>query len=216
MSEPDRRDQLLLKMYDQMFSDINRHILVVWQSVGVLVGAFAIFALTEKRIITIDVATALVVLLAAWLVAHLYDAAYWYNRNLTIIANIERQFLVKDDLKLVHYYFGKHRPNNPMLTHLKIQYALAVGLVAIVLGWHFLAQVVPGFGAPWATFDPLRAVPYATTIAAVGYLARLRRQRNKSYTEFVTNSPGMNVDVAGIQYGVGHGFPDVPLAKPPS
>lgn len=42
------REDLLLKMYDQMFNDINRHIMVVWQSVGVLVGAFAVFALVEK------------------------------------------------------------------------------------------------------------------------------------------------------------------------
>jgi hypothetical protein len=32
--------------------------------------------------------------------------SYWYNRNLVIIANIERQFLGR---KEIHYYFGKHR-----------------------------------------------------------------------------------------------------------
>ncbi len=104
-----KRDEFLLHMYDQMFNDINTHILVVWQSVGVLVGAFAIFALTEKQIITLDIAAALIVLLAAWLIGHIYDASYWYNRNLVIIANIERQFLAAADLKEVHYYFGKHR-----------------------------------------------------------------------------------------------------------
>ena len=45
------RKEFLLKMYDQMFNDINTHILVVWQSVGVVVGAFAVFALVEKNII---------------------------------------------------------------------------------------------------------------------------------------------------------------------
>jgi len=73
-------------MYKQMFNDINRHIVVIWQSVGVLLGAFTLFALVEKQVIPLDVASALLVLIAAWLTAHLYDASYWYNRNLVIIA----------------------------------------------------------------------------------------------------------------------------------
>src|SRR5690348_12295057 len=90
---PKNREEFLMRVYDQMFNDIDTHILVVWQSVGVLVGAFAIFALTEKQVITLDVAASLIILIAAWLIGHLYDASYWYNRNLVIIANIERQFL---------------------------------------------------------------------------------------------------------------------------
>ena len=86
----DHRKEFLLKMYDQMFNDINTHILVVWQSVGVVVGAFAVFALAEKNIIPIDYACSLMIILCAWLLANLYDSSYWYNRNLVIIANIER------------------------------------------------------------------------------------------------------------------------------
>src|SRR5690348_7244971 len=69
-SMTEERRELLLHMYDQMFNDIDRHILVVWQSIGVLIGAFAVFALTEKQIITIDIATSLVLLLCGWLIAH--------------------------------------------------------------------------------------------------------------------------------------------------
>ena len=53
--------------------------------------------------------------------ANLIDSSYWYNRNLVIIANIERQFLELKDLKEIHYYFGAHRPKNKMITHLKVQ-----------------------------------------------------------------------------------------------
>src|SRR5919206_2459258 len=91
------RREFLLKMYDQMFNDINRHILTVWQSVGVLIGAFAIFALAEKGVLSTDIATTMIVLLSAWLLAHLHDSSYWYNRNLVIIGNIERQFLRQED-----------------------------------------------------------------------------------------------------------------------
>ena len=142
-----------MRMYDQMFNDINTHILVVWQSVGVLVGAFAILALTEKQIITLDIAASLIVLIAAWLIGHLYDASYWYNRNLVIIANIERQFLTQSDLRDVHYYFGKHRRKGSMIMHLKIQYALALGIAFIVVVFHFFARIASGIGGQCA---PLR------------------------------------------------------------
>ena len=95
----DNREEFLVEMYKQMFNDINRHIMVVWQSVGVLISAFAIFALVEKNVISSDIATSIIILLCAWLYAHLVDSGYWYNRNLAIIANIERQFLKKEDLR---------------------------------------------------------------------------------------------------------------------
>jgi hypothetical protein len=34
-----KRPEFLIEMYKQMLNDINTHILVVWQSVGVLVGS---------------------------------------------------------------------------------------------------------------------------------------------------------------------------------
>ena len=147
------RSDFLLKMYDQMFNDINTHILVVWQSVAVVVGAFAILGLAEKSIISLDLAVSLIVLLAGWLLAHLYDASYWYNRNLIIIANIERQFLHREDLKNIHYYFGKHRAKTAMLTHSRIQYYLGVSIALLFLGFHFVTRVVPGIGTPPSNFQ---------------------------------------------------------------
>lgn len=200
------RKEFLLKMYDQMFNDINTHILVVWQSVGVLIGAFAIFALAEKQIISFDVATALMVLVASWLLAHLLDASYWYNRNLVIIANIERQFLRDSDLREIHYYFGEHRPKNRMITHLRIQYALGISIAAIMLALHFVTRVLPQFSQSASPLEPQRFLPYIVVVAAIVFLATLARTKRKSYEEFVKNSPGAAVDTAGIEYGAGHGF----------
>lgn len=205
MSPPliSHRKELLLAMYDQMFKDIDTHILVVWQSVGVLVGAFAIFALAEKNIISLDVASSLIVLLGGWLLAHLYDASYWYNRNLVIIANIERQFLSQEDLKQIHYYFGEHR-SNKMIKHLRIQYALGIGVMAIIMGFHFSARVWPNVNAPGAKFEFLRALPYLVLIGTGIFLLWLKGNRDDSYTEFKRNSPGISVATTGIKYGVGH------------
>jgi hypothetical protein len=202
--ESDRKE-FLIQMYNQMFNDINRHILVVWQSIGTLVGAFALLALVEKSVLSVDVAVALIILLTAWLFAHLLDAGYWYNRNLVIIANIERQFLMSDDLRKIQYYFGAHRPKNRMLTHLKIQGALGIGLVLLMLIYHATERVVPGLSMALTAFEASRTLPYVTLVVCLLYLHNLRKSRDADYQEFVTNSPGETVDTAGIAFGPGHG-----------
>jgi hypothetical protein len=204
MSMEHDRKEFLLKMYDQMFNDINTHILVVWQSVGVVVGAFAVFALVEKNIIPMDYACTLMVTLCAWLFANLYDASYWYNRNLVIIANIERQFLSSDDLKEIHYYFGKHREKSAMLTHLRIQYALGLGIASLFILYHFIGRVLPGVHSPIGGFELSRSLPYIAAAAWAIFLWFLRKNRIESYQEFLENSPGIEVKTAGIKYGIGH------------
>ena len=201
-----RRDEFLIHMYDQMFNDINRHIMVVWQSIGLVIGAFAIFALAEKEIVPVDFAVALILLISGWSLSHLEDASYWYNRNLAIIGNIERAFLEKQDLHDIHYYFGKHRPDNKMIGHLKIQYALGVSIIIVVLLFHFNTRVVPGFDLPKTAFDPMKALPYAVTVGNVIYLLWFRKNRKRSYLEFIQNSPGKSVDTTDMNYGPGHGF----------
>jgi len=202
----DARKELLLRMYDQMFNDINRHIIVIWQSVGVIIGAFALLSLGIRDIIPIDLASALIVLLAGWVLAHVYDAGYWYNRNLVIIANIERQFLSRDDLNEVHYYFGAHRPKNKMMTHLGIQWALGLGVAVLVLLYHFLTEVLPGFGQPITSFEPLRTLPYLFGLVVFVYVANLREKRLSDYDEFLKNSPGKDIDASNVDFGGGHGY----------
>lgn len=198
------RKEFLMHMYDQMLNDINRHILVVWQSVGVVIGAFALFGLAERSILPLDVSVGLIALIGLWLVAHLEDAGYWYNRNLAIISNIERQFLKKSDLKNIHYYFGKHRRTNVMLTHLKIQYLFGIGIIFLVILYHFLKRVVPGFGASWSNFEPIRCLPYLMVVIGTIVVIRLQRKMKKKYAEFMQNSPGIEVDTEGIVYDEGH------------
>jgi hypothetical protein len=200
----DYRKEFLLRMYDQMFNDIDTHILVIWQSVGVVVGAFAVFALVEKNIIPMDYACSLMVMLSAWLIAHLYDASYWYNRNLVIIANIERQFLSGTDLKDIHYYFGKHRAKAAMLTHLKIQYGLGIGIALLFTSYHFVARVLPGIHEPVQNFEFPRSLPYLFILLSFFLLKWLRSNRIQSYNEFLSNSPGITIATIGVTYGVGH------------
>jgi hypothetical protein len=200
------RRELLLRMYDQMFNDIDRHINIVWQPITVLVGSAALLVAGTQQLISIDIAVALVILLVGWLIATIYDSSYWYNRNLVIIANIERQFLRQSDLTEIHYYFGAHRRKQSMLTHLRIQWLLALGIGLISLAYHIVSQRLSLFcwisnhssGCPVEVL-----IPYVVVGAAIwGYVVKW--QRGKSYENFIKNSPGIKIDTTGIEYGIGH------------
>jgi hypothetical protein len=205
------RSDFLIAMYNQMMNDINRHIVVVWQSVSVLIGAFAAWSLIEKRIISLDMAATLIVIIAIWVIAHVYDAAYWYNRNFVIIANIERQFLTKKDLREIHYYFGAHRSKNSMLTHLKLQMFLAIGVAALVLGIQFFDTIWPAL-PDLCAIPSVSYVPWLTALVGVGVWYYRRDLAQRKYSEFLENSPGKSIDTSGITFGVGH--PTDPRSSP--
>jgi hypothetical protein len=201
-----KRPEFLIETYKQMMADINRHITVVWQAIGIVIGSFAVMGLVEKKVLSLDFAVSLLVGICAWSLALTLDSSYWYNRNLCIIANIERLFLRREDLREVHYYFGAHRPTNRMITTLRVQTAFSLGIASLVILYHFLVQVAPYLKQPWSSLDPLRAIPYIVGIICSALLLRFRTKRNADYDEFLRNSPGIDVDREGIDYGGGHGF----------
>lgn len=201
----DDRKTFLMEMYRQMFADINRQMTVVWQAVSVVVGAFALLALVEKDIIPLDVAISLIIILSSWMYAHMLDGGYWYNRNLVIIANIERQFLIQSDLRDVQFYFGKHRSDkNKMISYFRIQAGLAFAIATLVLVFHFAKRVLPGFGLPFDAFDPSRMLPYVAAVGSVIICSMLAHDRRRAYENFRRNSPGIDVDTKSVDFGPGH------------
>ena len=189
----DRRDNFLIAMYSQLWSNINRHITVVWQSVGILAGAFALFALVEKHTLSFDWACGLMLLIAGWVVAHTYDANTWFNRNITIVANIERQFLRSEDAKEIHFYFTEHRASGDMLDHFKVHRAFGVAIGSLILLYHFFTRVVPGIGQPMSNFDPNRTVPYVVCLAVVLWIMAFKAERQKKINSLLAKSPGLVV-----------------------
>lgn len=199
------RSDFLLRMYEQMFRDIAQAYTVVWQSAATVFASFAAIALAANGILPFDLAVAVVLLVLVWFGLNVIECAYWYNRNICIIANIEKQFLLASDLKDVQYYFGSHRPDNKTISHLRNQNFLACGLGVLIVGYHFLVRVLPGVTAAGGVFEPMRTIPYIVAVVGLWYLARRQAKRDEAYREFLTNSPGASVDTTGVSYGVGHG-----------
>lgn len=120
--------EFLMRMYDQMWSNINRHINVAWQAVGVIGAAFAAFALIEKEVISYQLAFLFVIMICYWVLLHIYDAAAWCHRNLCIVSNIEMKMLSRLDPREIYDGVGKPRKKQ-MLRHMRIQRLLPVLIV---------------------------------------------------------------------------------------
>lgn len=154
----------------------------------------------------LDVAVTFIIVIAIWVIAHVYNSAYWYNRNLAMIANIERQFLRQSDLREIHYYWGKHRRSNSMIRHLKLQKWLALGIAALVLGIQFNTTMLPVVRNCFSGFQAQNFLPWIAAAVGGGVWYLQHRHSAKKFREFLenSNSPGKRVDTTGIKYGAGH------------
>lgn len=180
-------------MYDQMWSNINRHITVVWQSVGVLIAAFAVYAAVGQGLISLDIATILLVITTTWLIANVYDASSWYNRNQAIITNIEKLFLYSEDLRNVHPYFAKHRDPGKMLRHLRLQLYLGYGIAAASLLYHIAERILPTFDQT-ATIDLGKTLPYAMALMGLMFIKHFRQLAEADLLDFSQRAPGVEVE----------------------
>ena len=177
-------------MYGKMWDNIDRHILIVWQSVGVLGGAFAALVLTEKGALPIDYSATLVVLISAWQVAHVVDASWWFNRNLLIVTNIERQFLTVDDSQQIHCYFVQHRKPK-ILDHYQIQAIFGCAVAVLILIYHFAKQIYPTVVADTSTLElMIMSLPYVVFVSAGIGLSCFYRRQHKRHLKLQKASPG--------------------------
>lgn len=188
------RTSMLLAMYSEMWANINRHITLVWQSVGIVVGTLAVVAFVGQKVLSIDVAVSVIVALAAWELAHVIDASGWYNRNLYIIRNIERSFLTSADSSLVHPLFMGPPRRGAMVEHLRIQFALGVIFELAALAYHFTVRLWPDFPQGKATLKLVTLVPYAFAVSYGCCLIVFSRHIRRQYDRLTTQAPGSNLN----------------------
>lgn len=166
-------DDFLLHMYDQMWNNINRHILTVWHSIAAIGAIVSIFVFSEKFILGFDVAITLILFFSAWLISHVYDAQSWFDRNIAIIQRVEKNFIDIDQ------YHG-HKGSRPLklIEHLKIQRDIALLFVIISLSYHFVVRVLP-LCSQDVSFDFKILFPYIAFTVCTKYVYVMRCEWHK-------------------------------------
>jgi hypothetical protein len=168
----DSREQFLLAMYSEAWRNVERHILVVWQTAGVVGATLAVFVIVEKKVIPSDI-------------AHIVDAQFWFARNLHIITNIERQFLKPSDISEIHPYFAPRSTAAAASTldHLQIQKWLARALFICLLVLHGIVTFREG----WSSTSILPFLAAIGSIVAIGHFKAVRSLKQRRLEE---ESPG--------------------------
>lgn len=181
--KPIARNEFLLRMYDQMFNNINRHIMITWEIIPVIGGALGAIALSKNETISTEIGASLIILLGGWFWAHALDANEWVKRNLFVVSNIERHYLITSDEKDVHYFFRcEHKPE--LLRHFLIQVFSAIAIMLMALVWTFVDA------------DDIRetsTLPMWTFGVVTLLCLNLHFKTNSRQKEFAEKSPGLAI-----------------------
>jgi len=190
MNPEDARQQFLLSMYDQMWNNMNRHINLIWQPITVIFTVIASIFVAESQNLNMSIIFVIIFfgfLVIGWFLAHVYDSSHWYNRNLVIATNIEKQFLRDSDTKEILYFFkDPHIKSDSIITHFKIQLNLGIGL-GIVLAIYYLVKI---FQNNLGFCNFLIYLPLIGLIISGIYVYQLRQNRINALADLISKSPG--------------------------
>jgi hypothetical protein len=164
----------LSTMYKSMWDNINRHVTALWQSTAVLGTAFGAALLIKTSSAagtagagsgsigdsTPEFAVSVVIAACCWLIAHAFDAANWYNRNIQILGNIESVFFaLMTPAERVHPYGDPNwRRQNEVLPYMRLQAVFGAMIALAAFGWHFVSRVMPWLDQD-NRFDFVTALP---------------------------------------------------------
>jgi hypothetical protein len=187
-----KRSDFLIKMYETYNKEIARHFGLAWQAVSVFLASIIAIVAAVSKIPGAPpyVIISLYLFLVTWAIEVVIDAAYWYNRNLVVVANIERQFMRDTDAKDIHWYFLEHRRFNKPITFMRSLLFFLVTIALAVLGFYVALPEIngrPGFFCQFSSYVPL------IVALILGLVIRhFAIGKNKEYLTFVTNAPGVD------------------------
>lgn len=176
------RSQFLLGMYDQLWSNTGRHLTLVWESVGVLIGAGLVANLVADDAVSVHAAATMFLLLASWVSAHALDSNLWVLRNLHIIGNIEREFLAPQDARSIHPYF-LDTPKFRIILGLKLQLQLGLAVWGLTLVSYASGNL--RFDRP---FHAPAFFPYLAAAGTAWYLLRTHLRQRAAFWSLVKKS----------------------------
>lgn len=175
------REKFLLAMYVQLWNNINRHVLLVWQPVTTLGATLALLSLVEKKVFGLDIATSLSVIVSTWLIAHTLDASTWFRRNQEMIGYIESVFLTNKDKEGLGPFVGVPPSSKKPILYFRIQAILGYSVMALMITHHLVQRVHPAFvlfGQP----DFSKWMPYGCVAASLVCIFIMNRQAQLTHS----------------------------------
>ena len=131
------KNEFMMRMYDQMFSTIDRSYKNIWEMILAIGCGIGVLQLEGKTFF--DVAVIGYIIGLFWILIRLIDTNHWYNRNLFIIHEIENQLLGND----AHTLFKGFRPNNrEEYNKYHFSISLQTIFVGIILFMTYLSYII--------------------------------------------------------------------------
>jgi hypothetical protein len=187
------REVFLLEVYKQCSAHLNRHVSSIWQCIAVLVAAGATLGL-DKTTPLLDYAVSAALLSCAWFAAMALDASAWFNRNISIITNVERLFLAESDVRLVHPFFAmEHKPDR-LIQQLHVQLLLGGSIAGLLLLFHASHRTFLPVSCS-SLDDGVRFLPWLVTATSLAYLRRVWVRQVRQQREIDRLSPGRDMGV---------------------
>jgi len=93
-----KRDEFLLRLYDNLWDSIDRVEAGMWQFIGLYAAAFGLVVLAVRGELPKEVSGVFGTIISLWGINVAINAGKWFNRNLLFVVNIEKQFLHPEDL----------------------------------------------------------------------------------------------------------------------
>jgi hypothetical protein len=187
--DPATRQQFLINMYNQMWNNTTRHITLIWQPITVIftiIGSILAAELQNLNFFIVYILIFFAYLVIGWFLAHVYDSSGWVNRNLVIISNIEKQFLIAKDAKEIHPYFNTDPKKREMIEHFKIQFFLGLALGFAVTVYYVGKIIQTGICYSNNAYIPATGVlPVIGLVIAAIYVYSVRQSCEKSYTYLI-------------------------------
>jgi hypothetical protein len=178
-----RRDAFLLDMYDKLWDSIDRAERGLWQFVALYAVVIGLTIGALQNVATQLVAVVAGLIISFWGMNVTIETGKWFNRNRLFVVNIEKVFLLPDDIgRLFPRAYHDRARRGLVLTEIyRIHFIVFAVTAAGITSFYVYSQ--------WPS--PCWIVLVPTVLSCVAYTIHRHRKATKEVSDFIANtSPG--------------------------
>lgn len=183
-----QRHDFILHYYNMAVKDLDRHLLIGWQTIAVVAGAAASLSLGYKGDLPVPIAVVVTVVVLCWGMLNIIDANFWALRAIAFLANVEAVYFRESDRQFFNPYAGKH-PRYELLRTLAYQAWLILALLAVAVVFAIWSGL--DYGSVTEPRDVLLwSLSLWFLLGGIWVIFTSWRRQLGGYRRFVKDSPG--------------------------